>query len=203
VHKYRHTLFGGLMAHRSNLTPRILIVDDSPNNLSLISDALRNQYHIKIANGGATAIELAVSNQPDIILLDIAMSGMDGFEICRRLKSEERTRRIPIILLAEKYSVQDEELGLSLGAVDFMHKPINVILLIARIKNHVAFKIWADYLQQKIHALERQLLIDQRKPWTMWTEHRKWPCINEDGYRNWHWLSIANYGDDAHVIIHA
>lgn len=102
-----------------DIRPIILVVDDTPDNLKVMSGLLKDLYRVKIANGGEKALAIAVSEtQPDLILLDIMMPDMDGHEVCRRLKSDERTRDIPVIFLTAKSEVEDEEIGLSLGAVD-------------------------------------------------------------------------------------
>ena len=104
----------------------ILVVDDTPDNLALMSELLTGTYHLKIANNGERALKLATSGAlPDLILLDIMMPDMDGYEVCRRLQTDPITRAIPIIFLTAKIGVGDEEKGLELGAVDYLAKPIS------------------------------------------------------------------------------
>jgi putative two-component system response regulator len=101
----------------------ILVIDDTPANLSLLNQLLREHYRIKLANGPAKGLELAANSPPDLILLDIMMPEMDGYEVCKRLKANPVTAGIPVIFLTAKVAAEDEELGLALGAVDFIHKP--------------------------------------------------------------------------------
>jgi len=127
----------------------ILVVDDTPANLSLMANLLVEQYDIRVANSGARALELVASALPDIILLDVMMPEMDGHEVCRRLKSDPHTERVPIIFLTAQNSVEDEEKGLLMGAVDFIHKPISPPIVLARIKTHLQVKSWQDFLQNQ------------------------------------------------------
>ena len=99
--------------------PTVLVVDDTAENLTLMSFLLKDLYKVKVANSGEKALRIAQHQpQPDLILLDIMMPEMDGYEVCRRLRQEATTRDIPIIFLTAKASVEDEEFGLKLGAVD-------------------------------------------------------------------------------------
>lgn len=127
--------------------PTILVVDDTPANLSLLSGLLKDQYRIKVASNGYKALELAFLAPPDLILLDIMMPEMDGYEVCRRLKSSEATRQIPVIFLTAKVEIEDEELGFSVGAVDFIHKPISPPIVVARVKTHLEIKSLHDTLR--------------------------------------------------------
>ena len=118
----------------------ILIVDDSPYVLNLTSKILEDDYHIIIADNGRDALHLAHSSSPDLILLDIMMSEMDGYEICRRLKASDNTKNIPIIFLTAVVNEEDQVLGLNLGAVDYITKPFSASILKARIKNSIERK---------------------------------------------------------------
>lgn len=119
----------------------ILVVDDTPANLSLMSTLLRDTYKVKVANGGERALEIAQSDTPpDLILLDILMPGMDGYEVCRRLKSQASTKDIPIIFLTAMADVENESMGLALGAVDYISKPFNKTVVKARIRIHMQLK---------------------------------------------------------------
>ena len=129
--------------------PSILVVDDTPANLSLMANLLSDQYQVKVAISGMRALELATAEPPDLILLDIMMPGMDGHEVCQLLKADPRTMLIPIIFLTAKISMEDEERGLLLGAVDFIHKPISPPIVLARIKTHLQVKSWQDFLQNQ------------------------------------------------------
>lgn len=124
----------------------VLVVDDTPANLSLLVNLLKDQYRIKVANSGIKALELAAASPPDIVLLDIVMPEMDGYEVIGRLKSDPRTEHIPVIFLTSKTSIEDEEQGLLMGAVDFIHKPISPPIVLARIKTQLQVKNFHDFL---------------------------------------------------------
>ena len=141
----------------SNERPTVLVVDDTPANLSLLANLLKDQYRIKVANNGAKALELATAAPPDLVLLDIMMPEMDGYEVCRRLKAAEATRLIPVIFLTAKTETEDEELGFSVGAVDFIHKPISPPIVAARVKTHLEIKAWHDFLQDQNAWLQQQV----------------------------------------------
>lgn len=124
----------------------ILVVDDTPDELALMSNLLKGDYTVKIANGGEKALKIAASDSPpDLILLDIMMSGMDGYEVCRRLKHNQKTMNIPVIFITAKFAENDELKGLELGAVDYIIKPINPHIVMARVKNHLALNSMADF----------------------------------------------------------
>ncbi|MCK9382504.1 MAG: response regulator [Sulfuritalea sp.] len=136
----------------------ILVVDDTPDNLSLMSNLLQDDYKVKIANGGEKALKIAASDSPpDLILLDIMMPGMDGYEVCTRLKHDPKTANIPVIFLTAKAETTDEKKGLELGAVDYITKPISPPIVIARVKNHLALKAAADFLRDQNSFLEQEV----------------------------------------------
>lgn len=139
---------------------RILIVDDTPENIDLLGDLL-SDYKRSVALNGEKALRITSGpNTPDLILLDVMMPGMDGFEVCRRLKQDEKTRDIPVIFITAKNSVEDETQGLELGAVDFIPKPISPPVVLARVKNHLRLKFYSSMLQSKNDELaERNLYI--------------------------------------------
>lgn len=114
----------------------VLIVDDMPENLALLDEALGKNYRIKVAMCGEKAIKIALSNDPpDLILLDIVMPDINGYDVCRRLKADERSREIPIMFVTGKRGFEDEILGFRLGAVDYITKPISPPIVRARVKN--------------------------------------------------------------------
>ncbi len=126
----------------------VLIVEDVPSNAMTVATALEELYEIQLAMDGTTALEMAQSEDPaDLILVDIGIPNIDGFEVCRRLKQNERTRNIPIIFVTGRSGEAEEEHGLSLGAIDFIHKPISPALLRARVRNHLQMKQQADWLR--------------------------------------------------------
>ena len=116
----------------------ILAVDDAPENLDVIQSILVPDYSIRVATNGALALKIASAQLPDLILLDISMPDMDGYEVCRRLKSAEATRQIPTIFVTARDQAEDEALGLELGAVDYIAKPIKASILRARVRTHLA-----------------------------------------------------------------
>jgi putative two-component system response regulator len=128
----------------------ILVVDDTPDNLTLMSGLLKDNYLVKVANSGTRALKIAQSETPpDLILLDIMMPEMDGYEVCRRLKADTKTRDIPIIFLTAKTEVIDETLGFELGASDYITKPISPPIVLARVETHLAIKRVQDFLKDK------------------------------------------------------
>jgi putative two-component system response regulator len=136
----------------------ILVVDDTPDNLSLMSGLLKDLYKVKVANGGEKALKVALSETPpDLILLDIMMPEIDGYEVCRRLKADARTRNIPIIFLTAKAEVEDEAYGLELGASDYITKPISPPIVLARVKTHLSIKSVQDFLRDKNQFLEAEV----------------------------------------------
>lgn len=117
---------------------RILIVDDTPANIQTLAAILRNQgYQISAATNGKQALEVLDRVQPDLILLDVMMPEMDGFETCRRLKAAEQWRQIPVIFLTAKAETADIVLGFELGAVDYVAKPFHAHELLARVNTHL------------------------------------------------------------------
>jgi CheY-like chemotaxis protein len=119
--------------------PTILVVDDTPENLLLISDLLRKDYKVKVANNGARALAIAQADiPPSLILLDIMMPDMDGYEVCRILKSSPATRDIPVVFLSAKTG--DEEKVLEMGGVGYLTKPVKSVLLMESIKTHLVPK---------------------------------------------------------------
>jgi len=135
----------------------VLVIDDTPANLSLLNQLLRPHYRVKLASNGARGLELAAGSVPDLILLDIMMPDMDGYEVCRRLKALPATQRVPIIFLTAKMDAADEELGFEVGAVDFIHKPIAPAIVLARVRTHLQIKSWQDFLEDKSAWLQAEV----------------------------------------------
>lgn len=136
----------------------ILVVDDEPANLALMSNLLMEKYQIKIANSGEKALKIAASDSPpDLMLLDIMMPGMDGYEVCQRLKRDARTTNIPVIFVTARVGDEDEKKGLEAGAVDYITKPIRPLIVMERVKNQLALKAKADFLrdQNDLDSAER------------------------------------------------
>lgn len=129
--------------------PKVLIVDDEPSNIQALAKLLKSDYRIQVANNGEKALAIARSDEsPDLILLDIQMPGLDGYEVCRRLKEDPNTSRLPIIFVTGQDSVSDEEKGFNLGAVDYISKPFHPTIARARVRTHMNLKIKTDLLEQ-------------------------------------------------------
>lgn len=135
---------------------RILIVDDQPDNLLILEDLLGQHYTVHAACDGEAALtRLADGDRPDLMLLDVVMPGMDGFEVCRRVKAAPGLRDMPVLLLTSLESAADEEYGLSLGADDFIHKPYSPPVVLARVNNHLKLARASRLLRDRNEDLER------------------------------------------------
>ncbi|GAB1466063.1 hypothetical protein MASR2M54_15630 [Aliarcobacter cryaerophilus] len=129
--------------------PTILVVDDMTTTLLLIHDLLKDTYEVKIAKSGTKALEILESpNDIDLILLDIEMPDMNGYDVCKRIKNNETIKNIPIIFITGRTSQEDEEYGLNLGAIDYITKPFNKAIVKLRIKNYLDLKIKNDMLEK-------------------------------------------------------
>jgi putative two-component system response regulator len=138
--------------------PTILVVDDTPDNLTLMSGLLKDLYKVKIANNGERALKVVMTGTPpDLILLDIMMPVMDGYEACRHLKANSETRDIPVIFLTAKSEVEDEIRGFEMGAVDYITKPISPPIVLARVQTQLQLKRVRDYLKDKNEFLETEV----------------------------------------------
>ncbi|MBU1004178.1 MAG: PleD family two-component system response regulator [Proteobacteria bacterium] len=127
---------------------RILIVDDSSFNIIILGEALSGEFEVSVATNGEDALATAMGpNQPDLVLLDIIMPGIDGHEVCRRLKSDASTASIPVIFITSMSEVEDETRGLELGAVDYITKPFSIPIVKARVRSHVELKRQRDILR--------------------------------------------------------
>ncbi len=136
----------------------ILIVDDTPENLHLMSEVLKDNYKVKVANSGEKALKIAKGEKtPDLILLDIMMPDLDGYEVCRRLKAHPMTSDIPVIFVTGKADETDEKKGFDIGAVDYITKPISVPVLISRVNTHLQLKAARDFLQDQNQFLESEV----------------------------------------------
>jgi putative two-component system response regulator len=140
--------------------PIILIVDDTPDNLLLMANLLKEEgrYTVKAANNGEKALKIAQSApQPDLILLDIMMPGMSGYEVAQILKAAPETKSIPIIFLTAMASTHDETKGLEMGAADYITKPISPPIVLARVETQLKVKAAADFLRDKNDYLEQEV----------------------------------------------
>ncbi len=147
-----------MMRAEVTYSPSVLLVDDTPTNLRLLSETLRAQgWRTFTANDGESAIEQVHYASPDLILLDIQMPGIDGFEVCRRLKASPKTQAIPIIFMTALSETTDKVEGLALGAVDYITKPVQQEEVIARVKLHLHLSQLAQDLQQKNKLLNLKI----------------------------------------------
>ena len=138
--------------------PTVLVVDDTPDNLSLMSGLLKDLYKVKVANNGEKAIKIVRGDsRPDLILLDIMMPGLSGYDVCKILKQDPALRDIPIIFLTAMTGTDDEKKGLELGAVDFITKPVNPPIVMARVATQLQVKAAADFLKDKNKYLEAEV----------------------------------------------
>ena len=126
---------------------RVLLVDDQPANLRILAAALRGQCEVVTAGDGASALVTAAAGDIDLILLDVVLPDIDGFDVCRRLKSDERTRRIPVIFVTALEDVVDETTGFDVGGVDYITKPIRTPIVRARVRTHLELKLARDLLE--------------------------------------------------------
>ena len=139
----------------------VMIVDDTETNIDILVEALGSDFDLRVAMDGETALEAVADEPPDLILLDIMMPGMDGYEVCSRLKASPRTRDIPIVFLTAMTEEQDEARGLELGAVDYITKPFSPALVKARVRNQLELKRYRDHLEDLVRERTRQLVITQ------------------------------------------
>ncbi|TCT20195.1 response regulator [Thiobaca trueperi] len=136
----------------------VLVVDDAPSNIDLLVSSLRDDYNVKAATRGEKALQIVRSGHPpDIILLDIMMPGMDGYEVCRQLKADFTTRHIPVIFITAKIAIEDEIRGFELGAVDYIAKPISPPVVQARVRTQLALYDQNRVLEHKVNERTAQL----------------------------------------------
>jgi diguanylate cyclase (GGDEF)-like protein len=127
--------------------PTVLIVDDTPTNIEILSEALSTEYEVLFATNGQDALNVAFDATPDLILLDVMMPEMDGYQVCEKLKADSRTRGIPVIFVTAMDQEADEAKGLSVGAIDYLAKPIRLPIVKARVRNHLELKRYRDFLE--------------------------------------------------------
>lgn len=135
---------------------KILMVDDNPTNAQLVKSNLQDEYEVIIALNGYEAISSAKTNNPDLILLDVMMPEIDGFDVCKHLKTDPTFDNVPIIFLTALDSTVGETLGLDAGGIDYLSKPINFSLLKLRIRNHLELKAKNDLVVEQLNLLEQQ-----------------------------------------------
>ena len=136
---------------------RVLVVDDEPNNLQLMRQVLSGHYNLAFATNGKKALEIVNTVKPDLILLDIMMPKMDGYEVCNCLKNDPQTSDIPIIFVTAKAEESDETKGFKLGAVDYITKPISPPIVLGRVKTHLELRKAKKYLKNQNKILEKRV----------------------------------------------
>ncbi len=183
-------------------TPIILVVDDEPVNVEILATLLSRDYHVKVTGYGETALEIAQNDpQPDLILLDVMMPGMDGYEVCRRLKADPRTCDIPVIFITAAAGEPSESRGLQLGAIDYITKPFNHTITLLRVKNTL------DYRRSQQALLERGGFLDaliQNAPYAVWvlSDQGRWLLLNKIAHAFLGYASLqhANSSDSFNFI---
>jgi CheY-like chemotaxis protein len=136
----------------------ILVVDDEPVNIRLANSILRDDYSIRTATSGVEALRLVQSApMPDLILLDVMMPRMNGYEVCRSLKANPQTRDIPVIFLTGQIQDADETQGFEVGAVDYIHKPFSVAVVKARVRTHIMLREAREQLSRQLMAINNEL----------------------------------------------
>jgi len=140
----------------------ILVIDDTPENLTLMRNLLSGSYFVKIAPSGERGLDIAKNNDLDLILLDIVMPDMDGYQVCKNLKNDPVTKNIPVIFLTAKNSLDDEQYGLDLGAVDFISKPFNPTIFLSRIRSQLLLRKAQILLQDQNKRLEVEVKIERK-----------------------------------------
>jgi phosphoserine phosphatase RsbU/P len=136
----------------------VLIVDDTPANIQIVNSILKDTYKVRIATNGTKALELANGTPgPDLILLDVMMPGMDGYEVCTRLKAAPETRDVPVIFLTGQTEIEDETHGFDVGAVDYIHKPFSPAVVKARVQTHLVLRGMRQRLAQQLLAIRAEL----------------------------------------------
>ena len=144
--------------------PTILVADDSPQNIELLSRVLGQEYRIKVATSGEKALKIAYSDEPpDLILLDIMMPDLSGLQVCQRIKANPDRRRIPIIFVTAMTTVEDESLGLAMGAVDYISKPISPPLVQARVRTHLALYDQSRELERMVAQRTAELVATRQQ----------------------------------------
>jgi phosphoserine phosphatase RsbU/P len=136
----------------------VLVVDDAPANIHVVNEILHNSYKVRVATNGAKALEMAAATPaPDLILLDVVMPGMDGYEVCAQLKAHRDTQDIPVIFLTGQTETTDETRGFEAGAVDYIHKPFSPAVVAARVQTHLALREAREQLSRQLMAIREEL----------------------------------------------
>lgn len=152
-----------LQADEAQPQATVLVVDDTPANLTLMAQVLKPDYRVQLAVSGAKALELCHRQPPDVIILDVMMPELDGYEVCRRLKADPATRRVPVIFLTALTDADDENAGFAAGGADFIHKPYNPVTVLARVRTHLQLKLAEDRLLHHNAQLSGELEARRRE----------------------------------------
>ncbi|MBV8552517.1 MAG: SpoIIE family protein phosphatase [Acidobacteriaceae bacterium] len=144
--------------NEANQKKTVLLVDDAPANIQMVNSILKDTYKIRIATNGAKALELVKAPPPpDLILLDVMMPELDGYEVCMRLKASADTQDIPVIFLTSQTDIDDETRGFAVGAVDYIHKPFSPAVVKARVHTHLVLRGIREQLAQQLLAIQKEL----------------------------------------------
>jgi putative two-component system response regulator len=143
--------------HATSTQSTVLVVDDTPANLTLLAQVLKPYYRVQLAVSGAKALEICRRQPPDLIVLDVMMPALDGHEVCRQLKADPATRRVPVIFLTALTRTEDESAGFEVGGADFIHKPFNPATVLARVRTHLQLKLAEDRLLRHNTQLSGEL----------------------------------------------
>ncbi len=171
--------------------PRILLVDDQPENLLIVRDFLVDEYDVLTASDGEQALALARKEPVDLVLLDVVMPGLDGFEVCRRLKADPVTQHVPVLFLTSLDRVDEETQGFALGAADFIHKPFSPPVVLARVQTHLSLAAARRRLQARNEDLARE--VSER---TQEVIRQKQEVINAQGATISAFCALAEVRDD-------
>lgn len=159
----------------------VLIVDDEPSNIRILSSLLSDEYKVLTAKSGIKALEIANQENPDLILLDVLMPELSGFDVIKKLKSDDSTEATPVIFITALNSQEDEEQGLKLGAVDYIHKPFHQGIVLARVKNQLELVRHKQLLEQ-LANLDALTELPNRRKWKCDSKKLLQDAIEQDAY---------------------
>lgn len=206
------------MSHNHHVTQRILIVDDDPSNIRSLAAIFDDEYDILFATDGKKALRVATQEKPDVILLDIMMPEMDGYQVCRLLKSDHLTRDIPIIFITAKSNTDHEILGLEIGAADYIGKPFCAAIVKLRVRNHIELKCAREKLLElsltdgltgvaNRRKFDEQLMLEWQRA-TRMRQYLSVVMIDVDWFKNYNDYYGHQAGDDclrqvANLLVHS